>query len=85
MTVQRQDLARGALKTSIGLTSQMKGVRLADVALHRSVFDAIEAHNSKLARSQMQALIMSAVDLIKQTVEAKNTVDRASAPTQLSS
>jgi DNA-binding FadR family transcriptional regulator len=78
-----QDLVRGALKTSIRLTNQMKGVQLADVALHRSVFDAIEARNSKLARSRMEALIMSAVDLIKQTMEAKNTADRASAATLL--
>lgn len=77
-----QDLVSSALKTSIRLTNQMKGVRLADVALHRNVFDAIEARNPKLARSRMEALIMSAVDLIKQTMEAKSAAspDRA-APT----
>jgi DNA-binding FadR family transcriptional regulator len=76
-----QDLVSSALKTSIRLTNQMKGVQLADVALHRSVFDAIEARNSKLARSRMEALIMSAIDLIKQTMEAKSTAspDRAAA------
>ena len=78
--VTLQDLVSSALKTSIRLTNQMKGVRLADVALHRGVFDAIEARNSKLARSRMEALIMSAIDLIKQTMEAKKTAspDRAS-------
>jgi DNA-binding FadR family transcriptional regulator len=78
-----QDLVSSALKTSIRLTNQMKGVRLADVALHRSVFDAIEARNAKLARSRMEALIMSAIDLIKQTMEAKSTAspDRASTTT----
>jgi DNA-binding FadR family transcriptional regulator len=68
-----------ALKTSIRLTNQMKGVRLADVALHRSVFDAIEARNAKLARSRMEALIMSAIDLIKQTMEAKSAASTAAA------
>lgn len=67
-----QDLVGSALKTSIRLTNQMKGVQLADVALHRGVFNAIEEHNSKLARSRMEALIMSGVDLIKQTMETKS-------------
>jgi DNA-binding FadR family transcriptional regulator len=79
--VTLQDLVSSALKTSIRLTNQMKGVRLADVALHRRVFDAIEARNSKLARSRMEALILSAVDLIKQAMQAKSaaTPGRASA------
>jgi DNA-binding FadR family transcriptional regulator len=80
-----QDLVSSALKTSIRLTNQMKGVRLADVALHRSVFDAIEARNAKLARSRMEALIMSAIDLIKQTMEAKSAAspERAAATAPL--
>jgi DNA-binding FadR family transcriptional regulator len=75
-----QDLVSSALKTSIRLTNQMKGVPLADVALHRGVFDAIEARNATLARSRMEALIMSAVDLIKRPMEAKGTAsaERAS-------
>jgi DNA-binding FadR family transcriptional regulator len=79
-----QDLVSCALKTSIRLTNRMKNVRLADVPLHRGVFDAIEARNAKLARSRMEALIMSAVDLIKQAMEANCTAspDRAAANTQ---
>lgn len=62
----------GALKTSIQFTHQMNGVQLADVAHHRGVFNAIEERNSKLARSRMEALIMSAVDVIKQTMKTKS-------------
>lgn len=61
---QLKDLVETALRISIRLTNQYKGVALASVADHRKVFDAIEAGDPDQARKASQALVQEANDLI---------------------
>jgi len=61
---QMQDFSETALRISIRLTNQRKGVRLASVRDHEKVLDAIMAGKPELARSAMQYLLQEAMDLI---------------------
>lgn len=63
---QLRDLIGAALRTSIRLTNQMKGVRLASVADHQRVHDAIVARDAPAAEQAMQALIVEAMGLVRQ-------------------
>lgn len=62
---QLKDLVETALKISIRLTNQYKGVALASVDDHRAVYDAIAAGNSDQAKALSTALIEEAYDLIR--------------------
>ena len=61
---QLKDLVETALRISIRLTNQYKGVALASVADHKKVYDAIEAGDADAARKASQALVQEANDLI---------------------
>jgi len=59
-----RDLIGAALRTSIRLTNQAKGVRLASIAEHKSVYDAIVNREPNLAHDRMRSLIVEAMALI---------------------
>lgn len=61
---QMKDFCETALRISIRLTNQRKGVRLASVSDHKKVLDAIVAGKPERARSAMQYLLQEAMDLI---------------------
>lgn len=60
-----RDLVGAALRTSIRLTNQMKGVRLASVADHQKVYDAIVAKDATGATEAMRMLIFEAIALVE--------------------
>jgi DNA-binding FadR family transcriptional regulator len=71
--VQLRELIRTALRFSIRLSNRRKGVRLASVADHKKIADAIIAGKSQAAANSMRVLIQEVLDLIgKESVrEAK--------------
>jgi DNA-binding FadR family transcriptional regulator len=62
---QLSELIESALRFSIKLTNRYKGVRLASVADHKKVSDAILSGKSSEAGIAMRTLIQEALDLIK--------------------
>ncbi|MGD0191784.1 MAG: FadR/GntR family transcriptional regulator [Rhizomicrobium sp.] len=62
---QLSELIESALRFSIKLTNRYKGVRLASVADHKKVADAIIAGNPDASARAMRHLIQEALDLIK--------------------
>ena len=78
---QLEDVINAALRTSIRLTNQVKGVRQADVDLHHKVFNAIEAGNGAKAKALMETIIGEALDLIG-TAQRKAKGAAATARTQ---
>jgi DNA-binding FadR family transcriptional regulator len=62
---QLSEFIESALRFSIKLTNRYKGVRLASVADHKKVADAIHAGKSETAAAAMRNLIQEALDLIK--------------------
>lgn len=60
-----RDLIAAALHTSIKVTNQLKGVRLASIAEHRSVLDAIIAQEPDAAEAAMHSLISEALSLVR--------------------
>jgi len=62
---QLSELIESALRFSIKLTNRYKGVRLASVADHKKVSDAILANRPREASEAMRNLIQEALDLIK--------------------
>lgn len=62
---QLKDLVETALKISIRLTNQYKGVALASVDDHRAVYDAIAAGDPDQAKALSTALIEEAYELIR--------------------
>jgi DNA-binding FadR family transcriptional regulator len=62
---QFRDLIDVALRTSIRLTNQRKGVRFASIADHQRVADAIFVGDADAARDAMYALIDEALTLMK--------------------
>jgi DNA-binding FadR family transcriptional regulator len=67
--VRLRDLVAAALRTSIRVSNQMKGVRLASVTDHRHVYDAIVARDPDRAAAAMHALIEEAYDLITDWID----------------
>jgi len=61
---QLSELIATALRFSIRMTNRYKGVRLASVADHKRVADAIVAGKIELAEDAMRKLIQEAMDLI---------------------
>lgn len=61
---QLRDVIEAALRISIRLTNQRKGVRLASIADHRRIADAIAARDPDTARTTMRALILEVIALI---------------------
>jgi len=78
---QLSDFIATALRFSIRMTNRYKGVRLASVADHQKVADAILAGKVNLAQDSMQKLIQEAMDLIckreAQERRAANRLQRA--------
>lgn len=68
---QLRDIIEAALRTSIRLTNRRKGVRLASVADHQKVADAIQAGDADLATTAMRALIVEAMILIESAAAGK--------------
>ena len=62
--VQLRELVRTALRFSIRITNRRKGVRLASVADHKKIADAIMAGKSQAAANAMRVLIQEVLDLI---------------------
>lgn len=60
------DLIDTALRFSIRTTNYFKGVKLASVADHRRVADAIMAGDARTAEAKMRELIQEALDLIRE-------------------
>jgi DNA-binding FadR family transcriptional regulator len=58
-----EDLIETALRISIRLTNQVKGVS-ADVNAHKKVMDAIAARNPERARAAMETIIQEVMELI---------------------
>jgi DNA-binding FadR family transcriptional regulator len=67
---QMRHLVATALRVSIRLTNQYKGVRQANVADHRLVAEAIAARKPDEARQHMLALIKEALALIRRAQAA---------------
>lgn len=61
-----RDLIGTALRISIRLTNQVKGVRLASIADHAKVYDAIVARDPAGASAAMRALIVEAMVLVRE-------------------
>ena len=61
---QLEDVVNAALRISIRLTNQVKGVPQADVDLHEQVLEAIEARDPERARAKMEFIIKEVLDLI---------------------
>jgi len=62
---QLSELIESALRFSIKLTNRYKGVRLASVADHKKVSDAILTGHAEVAAAAMRHLIQEALDLIE--------------------
>jgi DNA-binding FadR family transcriptional regulator len=62
---QLSDLIVTALRFSIRTTNYFKGVKLASIADHKKVADAIMAGDAQAAESAMRGLIQEALDLIR--------------------
>lgn len=62
---QLRDIIEAALRISIRLTNQRKGVRLASVADHQKIADAIAAADPDLAAATTRALLSEVLDLIR--------------------
>lgn len=60
-----RDLIVAALHTSIKVTNQLKGVRLASIAEHRNVLEAIVARDPDGAAAAMHSLISEALVLVR--------------------
>ncbi|GAA0533780.1 DNA-binding FadR family transcriptional regulator [Rhizomicrobium palustre] len=58
------DMIDTALRISIRMTNQLKGVRQASVADHKKVADAIIAHDPATAQQAMQVMLDEAMELI---------------------
>ncbi|MDP3868828.1 FadR/GntR family transcriptional regulator [Phenylobacterium sp.] len=67
---QMRDLIDVALRTSIRLTNRRKGVRLASIADHQKVSDAILAGDAEGAGQAMRELMLEALVLIEQDAAA---------------
>jgi DNA-binding FadR family transcriptional regulator len=67
---QLEDLIDVALRTSIRLTNQFKGIALGDVAARKRLLDAIEAHDSRKAQALMELILREVLGLIA-TAEKK--------------
>lgn len=63
--MQFEELIGTALRTSIRLTNQLKGVAVGNVADHRRVLNAIEAGDAERAHAAMDAIIREVVRLIE--------------------
>ena len=64
--VQLRELVHTALRFSIRITNRRKGVRLASVADHKKIADAISAGKPQLAANAMRALIQEVLSLISE-------------------
>ena len=67
---QMRDLIDVALRTSIRLTNRRKGVRLASIADHQKVSDAILVGDAEGASRAMRELMLEALVLIEQEAAA---------------
>jgi DNA-binding FadR family transcriptional regulator len=77
---QLRDLIDAALRTSIRLTNRRKGVRLASIADHQKVADAILASDHHAASRAMYDLMLEAMVLIeKECADAKPVLEEVGA------
>jgi DNA-binding FadR family transcriptional regulator len=67
--IQLRDIIDAALRISIRLTNRRKGVRLASVADHQKVADAIFAGDGIAAAQAMRQLIEEAMTLIESAIQ----------------
>jgi len=71
---QLEGVTSAALHISIRFTNTYKGVRLADVAAHKKVLDAIAARQPQRARAAMESILSEVLDLLG---EARTQPQRA--------
>lgn len=64
--MQFEEFIGTALRISIRLTNQMKGVAMANVNAHRKVLEAIEAGDEKKAHAAMEVILQEVVKLIEE-------------------
>ena len=76
---QLSDLIATALRFSISMTNRYKGVRLASVADHKKVADAILAGKADRAGAAMHSLIQEALDLIRKRMAEEERKSRPAA------
>ncbi|TNE63990.1 MAG: FadR family transcriptional regulator [Alphaproteobacteria bacterium] len=69
---QLEDLIDSALRCSIRLTNQFKGVRLASIADHGAVLEAIEAGDPDAAQVRMTKMLDEALELITEAENGNN-------------
>lgn len=74
------ELIRSTLRFSIRATNDYKGVRLASVADHRKVADAVISGDAKGAELAMRALIEEALDLINRAALTSGQTPGSDAP-----
>lgn len=65
--MQFEELIDTALRISIRVTNQFKGVAIANVGHHRKVLDAIEERNEAKAYAAMEAILLEVIKLIETT------------------
>jgi DNA-binding FadR family transcriptional regulator len=61
---QLEDLIDTALRISMRLTNQFKGLALSDVGARKRVLDAIETHDTRKAQAHMETLIREVLEII---------------------
>jgi len=78
--MQFEEFIGTALRISIRLTNQIKGVAMANVNLHRKVLDAIEAGDARKAQSVMDVLLQEVVKLIEEAGKRSKPVRTSRRP-----
>jgi DNA-binding FadR family transcriptional regulator len=71
--INMQYMIEVALRSSIRMTNQMKGVKMASVDDHQHIFDCIRAKDAQGAETAMRALILEAKALLKKARRMKQT------------
>lgn len=71
------ELIETSLRFSIRTTNYFKGVKLASVADHRKVADAIMSGNAPEAEAAMRSLIQEALELIRSAAANSSTLEAA--------
>ena len=64
-----------ALRFSIRISNQVKGVNLASIEEHERILEAIAAGDAELAESRMRTLILDAREFLERANELRNGAD----------
>ncbi len=75
--IQFCDFIRAALRISIACTNQLKAVRAASAADHRSIYECIRGGDVAGGREAMRALLDEAIGLITDSMTEKQKLSPA--------